>query len=444
MAALLMIQALPAYATSTEDSAVVDDGSASTQVASVSQDQPSSGDSASDLSGLFEVTGEHESNNGSEALADSKSGKAQKKQLTQLIVGYQKVGPIQSISFEMGQKPTISTLQEKFPKTLGVYFLGDKEVHNVSVSWVSYDADYSATDNNYYLFTPKFDSGKYGVKGMNLQTQAPYIEVRKNALAVEMIASAPPTVNEKKIFDYCTGQLGLNKAAACGILANLYCESDFRTNAIGDSGTSVGICQWHNGRWSNLKSFTPGEWQTLEGQLRFMSYELRNGYRETLRHLRGVTEDASGAYDAAYFWCMHYEMPDNTVSRSITRAYLAKNIYWPRYGEPDEGTDDCDCNASFAGEYRCSSDDGLVIRSAHSTDSEKAGFIEPDAVVQVSKGNGEWAHVSYHGVKGYCSMEYLTPADVKEDNTQSAENEAETEGSSGVQAQSMTEQDTEG
>ena len=78
-------------------------------------------------------------------------------------------------------------------------------------------------------------------------------------------------------------------------------------------------------------AFAPDDWQTLEGQLRFMRKELRTGYKDTLEYLRNVTDDASGAYDAAYYWCMHYEMPDKIVSRSITRGYLAKNVYWERY-----------------------------------------------------------------------------------------------------------------
>ena len=32
---------------------------------------------------------------------------------------------------------------------------------------------------------------------------------------------------------------------------------------------------------------------------------------------------------------MHYEMPDKTMSRSITRGYLAKNVYWERYKDVD-------------------------------------------------------------------------------------------------------------
>ena len=54
--------------------------------------------------------------------------------------------------------------------------------------------------------------------------------------------------NEKKIYQFLRNRLGLNKAAASGVLANMYFESSFSTVAIGDGGTSLGLCQWHAGR----------------------------------------------------------------------------------------------------------------------------------------------------------------------------------------------------
>ena len=102
----------------------------------------------------------------------------------------------------------------------------------------------------------------------------------------------------------------------------------------------MGICQWHNGRWTRLRGYAPDDWQTLEGQLHFMRKELFTGYKDTLKYLHSVPDNAQGAYDAAYYWCMHYEMPDKTMSRSITRGYLAQNIYWERYKDVDPDLDE--------------------------------------------------------------------------------------------------------
>ncbi len=397
---------------------------------------------ALEVDGLIEVVSEVSDSKGKAASEKKKSSDEKL-----LIVGYGQKGQLASIHFEMGEKPSLEQLLQQFPSRLDVYFLGEKESTSVEVTWESYSDDYNSTNLNYYFFTPKFDESKYAVKGMDLQVDSPYIEVIQNALTYDMIDSAPPKENEAAVYQYCIDKLGLNTAAACGILANIYCESGFRTNAIGDGGTSVGICQWHNGRWTNLKYYVPEEWETLEGQLKFMKYELMNGYRDTYSYILDVPNTAQGAYDAAYYWCMHFEMPDKTVSRSMTRGYLARNVYWERYYEdpdedesdeddakdgsdedgnedeldvdgiedgsdkddaedgPDESEDDAKIDSKRL--YRCIAKDGLRIRSEESTDALVLGAIPFDAEVKVDEIRGEWASVSYEGVEGYCSMEFL-------------------------------------
>lgn len=319
-----------------EESIVVDGGSA--EEAPVQEENAASTADPAQIDGLFEIVSEQQGYAG-EAAGETEDTKGKKKKEKQLIVGYKQTGVQASIRFEMGEKPSLASLQRQFPSTLDVYFLGEKKAKTLSVTWECYGDDYSSTNLNYYFFTPKFDESKYEVKGLNLQSESPYIEVIQNAFTYEMIESAPPKENEAAVVAYCREKLKLNTAATCGILANIYCESGFRTNAIGDGGTSVGICQWHNSRWTNLRAFASDDWQTLEGQLRFMRKELRSGYRKTLKYLQNVSDDEQGAYDAAYYWCMHYEMPDKILSRSTTRGYLAKNVYWKRYGLGEEETE---------------------------------------------------------------------------------------------------------
>ena len=310
------------------------DSSAQQDTSDQKEDAPEEVDPAN-VDGLFEVVNEKSDSTGKSEDDSKKKKKDEKK----LIVGYVQVGAQASIHFEMGEKPSLAQLQQQFPSQLDVYFLGEKKPQTVSVTWESYSDDYNSTNLNYYFFTPHFDPDKYEVKALNLQEDSPYIEVIQNAFTYEMIESAPPKENEAAVVQFCKEKLKLNTAATCGVLANIYCESGFRTNAIGDGGTSVGICQWHNSRWTNLRRFAPDDWQTLEGQLRFMRKELHSGYRATLDYLRNVTDDEQGAYDAAYYWCLHYEMPDRILSRSTTRGYLAKNVYWKRYGLSEEETE---------------------------------------------------------------------------------------------------------
>ena len=350
-AALFLIWGFPAdtdvYA---EDSVVADSSPASADAPEPEETNAGVVDPMQ-VDGLFEVISEKSGYAGETAEdPDAVKDKKKKNNEKQLIVGYKQVGVQASISFEMGEKPSLERLKQQFPSKLDVYFLGEEKAQSLNVTWESYGDDYSSTNLNYYFFTPKFDPDKYEVKGLNLQSQSPYIEVIQNAFTYEMIESAPPKENEAAVVKYCMEKLKLNTAATCGVLANIYCESGFRTNAIGDGGTSVGICQWHNGRWTNLRNFAPDDWQTLEGQLRFMRKELRTGYRATWNYLQNVTDDEQGAYDAAYYWCMHYEMPDKILSRSTTRGYLAKNVYWKRYGLGEEETEAETDSSSEAGD----------------------------------------------------------------------------------------------
>ena len=85
--------------------------------------------------------------------------------------------------------------------------------------------------------------------------------------------------------------------------------------------------------------------------------------------------------------------------------------------EPTEPTgpsgSDCDCSAEYAGTYICTTTTtNLLIRSGHGTSFSYTGYsIPPGAKVTVSRASGntinDWAHVSYNGVEGYASMQYL-------------------------------------
>lgn len=71
----------------------------------------------------------------------------------------------------------------------------------------------------------------------------------------------------------------------------------------------------------------------------------------------------------------------------------------------------CSCSDSYAGEYRCTSRSTLIIRNGHGRGYGSLGEIPSGASVQVSKGDGTWTHVSYNGISGYSSMQYLERAD---------------------------------
>ena len=96
-------------------------------------------------------------------------------------------------------------------------------------------------------------------------------------------------------------------------------------------------------------------------------------------------------------------------------AYI-KYIKWPGapayQGDGSSTGSACECSETYAGNYICTtSNTNLYIRSGHSTSYSTIGSIPSGATVYVSKASGisssDWGHVTYNGVSGYASMQYL-------------------------------------
>ena len=140
--------------------------------------------------------------------------------------------------------------------------------------------------------------------------------------------------NQDAVYNYLSQQ-GFNDAAICGILANIQHESNFNPNALGDGGTSYGICQWHNSRWDRLKNYCSQnglDSTTLDGQLSYLVWELQNNYPSVYNNVKSVPNTAQGAYDAAYEWTVHFEIPANKEASGQNRGNTAINNYWSTYG----------------------------------------------------------------------------------------------------------------
>ena len=125
--------------------------------------------------------------------------------------------------------------------------------------------------------------------------------------------------------------MGLNHAAACGIMGNIRHESNFRSTIYGDGGTSYGICQWHAGRFTRLKNYCSSngyDYTTIEGQLKYLQYELNAFYPEIMSYIKSVPDTEQGCRDAAEYFCVHFEKPANKYEKGKSRASEAvKNYY---------------------------------------------------------------------------------------------------------------------
>ncbi len=144
-----------------------------------------------------------------------------------------------------------------------------------------------------------------------------------------------PNVAET-IFNFLTKQVGLNTAAACGVLANIEAESNFQPT-IEEMGSRIGygLCQWSFDRRTNLQSWCElygYDYRTTEGQLWFLKHELETSFKNTTYiPLLNIENTSQGAYIAAQTWCTNYEMPKNAISEAAKRGSNAMNNYWPNY-----------------------------------------------------------------------------------------------------------------
>lgn len=145
--------------------------------------------------------------------------------------------------------------------------------------------------------------------------------------------------NEVLIFEYLK-QNGFNLAMICGILANIEKESNFNPNAVGDSGTSYGLCQWHNDRKNKLVNYCNKNGlssNTVKGQISYLIYELRSSEKTAYDKIMSSSDSAQGAYDAGYNFCYYFERPSGKQSASVTRGNRALR-YYEHYTNAPEGS----------------------------------------------------------------------------------------------------------
>ena len=121
--------------------------------------------------------------------------------------------------------------------------------------------------------------------------------------------SADAETNRSTIYTLLTDTYHLNKAAACGILANMAVESFYNPKAYNPEGY-CGLCQWDETyRWQALVSWCRNiglNRYSLEGQTDFMMHELEE--RGQLETLESVSDDEDGARESAAYFCDAYEV----------------------------------------------------------------------------------------------------------------------------------------
>ena len=115
---------------------------------------------------------------------------------------------------------------------------------------------------------------------------------------------------------------GLSANGAFGVVANLMAESNMRTNALGDKGTSYGIAQWHNERWDKLKAFSAQQGldpSSLDAQKQFLMKELNHkGYKKLMGIL---TNPEASRYDTTAAFMRIFERPKDQTDEAATKRF---------------------------------------------------------------------------------------------------------------------------
>ena len=234
----------------------------------------------------------------------------------------------------------ISSLSNKLKTPMERFNKG----YNNSSEWLgNYISEFQSLESNLASFSgntidkPVLFSKKF--TDIFRKVTIPMIQTQAQKTTDDSATSTGPVTltgntNKDKIFSYLHSQ-GFNNAAICGILSNIQHESNFNPNSLGDSGTSYGICQWHNSRWTRLKNYCSKNnlsYKSLEGQVSFLVYELKKYYPKVYNTIKNVPNTKKGAYDAAYSWTVHYEVPVNRYKQGDRRGKAASSTYWDAYG----------------------------------------------------------------------------------------------------------------
>lgn len=143
------------------------------------------------------------------------------------------------------------------------------------------------------------------------------------------------SIDEDRLWEYFSflqDELGLNNAAAAGVLCNLQEESGFNPRVLGDEGASGGICQWSGYRLRDMKAWclerdlNP---DTIESQLRYLAYDLEHNYIYAHELLLSCEDNENGALAATYYFCAYYESPADPDSEMPERQTLTKQLVYP-------------------------------------------------------------------------------------------------------------------
>ncbi|MDY2919704.1 MAG: phage tail tip lysozyme [Lentihominibacter sp.] len=316
--------------------------------------------------------------------------------------------PLETAEYSFNGDPAEEELEAGLPDTLAVYLNGSDTVTPIDVEWECVE-DFDNTDYYYYSLKPVWNDCYVLSPDIDPLWDVPWITVYRVANEDAKIEESEPEVDvisdkgeeelepvyteeegsidisslfgescyaastdtTSRVYSYLTGTLGLNSAAACGVMANIYAESGMISNNLENknnilfglsdaeytervdkgkgayktkSGASrnfrtdycgYGLCQWTSlGRREKLLDKALAKKVSISDadmQLEFLGEELKNSYPQVWATLKNVPDTPQGVYLAAREFCIVFEAPANRFTVSVSRAKTALSKYWVNY-----------------------------------------------------------------------------------------------------------------
>lgn len=252
----------------------------------------------------------------------------------QQITGFVGLSESQS-RIDISGRVSEELLTARMPASIDVYLDGADEPTAIPVTWNPV-GDYENTHYYYYEFDPQWDTQKYTIDGQLLDI-VPYVGVFITSGVSSSFKMSSGSSNESTIYKFLKNEMGLNTAAACGVLANIQSESSFNpTASIIDTNDKIsyGICQWNGPRFDLLKEYCSNrgyDYKTLTGQLNYLKYELETTEKSAFAKIKDVENTKAGAGTAGYNWARYFERCASVYFDA--RKKLAEDTYWKKYGD---------------------------------------------------------------------------------------------------------------
>lgn len=141
---------------------------------------------------------------------------------------------------------------------------------------------------------------------------------------------SPGGTSDPKILEIAQKFMGMgwSKEQAAGIAANILKESGGNPFSVGDGGKSYGIGQWHPDRQADFKRVFGRDIQnsTLDDQLKFFDWELRNGPGPQ-RVAGDMLARSTSARQAAAIVSQYHERPQDVEGEKYKRGVMADRIF---------------------------------------------------------------------------------------------------------------------